>query len=64
VIATNAHVAEQTILTGMPDGVQLDWVRNGKDVDWLHYLTVPKDSKQVFVPPWKIDDAPRDAPTP
>jgi S1-C subfamily serine protease len=48
----------------VPDGIHLVWVRNGKDVDWLHYVTVLKDSKQVLVPPWKIDDAPRDAPTP
>jgi len=48
----------------VPDGIHLVWVRNGKDADWLHYVTVPKDSKQVLVPPWKMDEAPGDKPTP
>jgi hypothetical protein len=48
----------------VPDGIHLVWIRNGKNVDWLHYVTVPKDSKLVLVPPWKVDEAPRDEPTP
>jgi hypothetical protein len=46
------------------EGIHVIWVRNGKDVDWLHHVTVLKDSKQVLVPPWKLDEVPRDAPTP